>query len=106
MSEFQNNFESIYEKVKSGTKDCLYYGFAICENKVFCREGYINAQSALDHIEEVKENLDIFVGIVGGNGLEISVIAPKSELEILKGPMTPLGTKFYELQKGGICTYK
>ena len=48
----------------------------------------------------------VFVGIVGGNGLEISVIAPKSELEILKGPMTPLGTKFYELQKGGICTYK
>ena len=98
MAEFQKHFSSFYEKVKAGTGcgsgECLYYGFAIRENKVFCREGYRNAQGALKHIQEVKDSLDAAVGIVGEGGLEISVIAPKSQLEILKGPLTPLGTKF------------
>ena len=44
MDEFQKNFGSFYEKVKAGTGgatgECLYYGFAVRENKVFCREGY------------------------------------------------------------------
>ena len=44
--------------------------------------------------------------IVGKDGMEISVIAPKSEMEILRARLEPTGAKFYELQEGAICTYQ
>ena len=32
--DYKSYFPKFYAKVKSGTKDCLYYGFATCGNKV------------------------------------------------------------------------
>merc|ERR1712093_373253 len=43
---------------------------------------------------------DFAVGIAGEGGLSLAVMGPAAELEKLKEPMGPLGTKFYELDGG------
>ena len=110
MEEFKKSFASFYAKTKSGTgsrRECLYYGFAVHDgNKVFCREGYENAQGLLNHLDEVTEELKVATGLVGENGLQVSVIGPKSELDLLKGPLEPLGTTFFELDSGSIKTFQ
>ena len=110
MEEFQNLFVPFAERVKAGTgcgsEECLYHGFAIHENTVFCREGYKNAQGALNHLNEAKDLLAKAREIVGKDGMEISVIAPKSEMAVLQARLEPAGAKFYELQEGAVCTYQ
>ena len=34
MDEFTGGFASFYEGTKAGTSECLYYGFAVCGDKV------------------------------------------------------------------------
>eukprot|EP00933_Yihiella_yeosuensis_P081565 TRINITY_DN95218_c0_g1_i1.p1 TRINITY_DN95218_c0_g1~~TRINITY_DN95218_c0_g1_i1.p1 ORF type:complete len:275 (-),score=69.69 TRINITY_DN95218_c0_g1_i1:276-1100(-) len=102
MEEFKAGFPRFYDLTKGGTKDCLYYGFAVHGNKVFCREGYRSAESALAHIGDVKEPLDAAVAMVGEGGLDLSVMGPAAELEKMKEALTPLGTKFWELDAGSL----
>lgn len=51
-------------------------------------------------LAQVKTELDVAVGLVGEGGLKLAVMGPAAELEKLKGPMGPLGTKFFELDSG------
>jgi len=102
MSEFKRGFGSFYKGTRTGTKEAVYYGFAVCENKVFCREGYKSADGVLAHLGDVKEALDKAVGIVGEGGLDLAVMGPAAELEKLKGALTPLGAKFYETDAGSM----
>merc|ERR1712159_287707 len=107
MDEFKAGFPAFYEHTKAGTAasgKCLYYGFAIDGNKVFCREGYTNADGVLAHLGEVKEELDAAVALVGEGGLDLAVMGPAAELEKLKEALGPLGTKFYALD-GGSMTF-
>merc|ERR1719230_2046390 len=80
--------------------ECLYYGFCCEGNKVFCREGYKNAEGVLAHLQDVKAPLDAAVAMVGEGGLDLSVMGPAAELEKLKEALGPLGTKFWELDTG------
>merc|ERR1719409_891252 len=102
MDEFKHGFNAFYEGTRAGTKECLYYGFAICGNKVFCREGYKSADGVLAHLGDVKAQLDKAVAIVGEGGLDLAVMGPPRELEKLKEAMGPLGTKFYDTDRGGM----
>ena len=43
---------------KKGTKEVVYYGFAIEGNTVFCREAYKSADGVLAHLGDVKASLD------------------------------------------------
>merc|ERR1711970_346210 len=49
--DYRSYFPKFYSKVKAGTKDCLYYGFATCGNKVLCREGYKNGDGLKSHMD-------------------------------------------------------
>lgn len=102
MSEFQAGFQSFYECVKKGTKECLYYGFTVCENQVYCREGYKSAEGAFAHLEDVKESLGAAMAIVGPGGLDLSIMGPKPELDKMRGPLAGLGPKFFETDEGGM----
>ena len=108
MAEFKKHFGTFYECTKNGTglgsKQCLYYGFAINGNTVYCREGYVNAAGALAHANEVKEVLGKAIEMVGRDNLDISVIGPKAELEKLKEALGSLGPKFYDLDDGAMIT--
>jgi len=107
MDEFKKGFTQFYEHTKAGTLaagDCLYYGFDIEGNTVFCREGYKNVAGVLAHLGEVKAELDVAVKLVGEGGLNLAVMGPATELEKLKEAMGPLGTKFFALDENAICT--
>ena len=102
MEEFQNLFLPFAERVKAGTgcgsEECLYHGFAIHENTVFCREGYKNAQGALNHLNEAKDLLAKAKEIVGKDGMEISVIAPRKYDKLN-------GTRVYSFQGKNSLNY-
>jgi hypothetical protein len=100
MEEFKKFFPDFYAGTKAGTKECMYYGFATCGNKAFCREGYKSAEGVLAHLGDVKATLDKAVAFVGEGGLNLAVMGPPKELEKLKEPLGPLGTKFYETDRG------
>jgi hypothetical protein len=102
MAEFKSGFGEFYKNTKAGTKECLYYGFQECGNKIFCREGYKSADGVLAHLGDVKAVLDKAVAIVGEGGLDLSVMGPPKELEKLKEALTPLGCKFYITDRGGM----
>ena len=42
VAEFQAGFSKFYEATKAGqgAAGCLYYGFAVAESTIYCREGY------------------------------------------------------------------
>ncbi|CAE8617371.1 unnamed protein product [Polarella glacialis] len=102
MDDFKAGFKGFYEGTKAGTKECLYYGFCVEGNKVFCREGYMSADGVLAHLGEVDGPLGAAVAMVGEGGLNLSVMGPASELEKLKPALGPLGAKFWETDPGGM----
>ncbi|WDE99026.1 hypothetical protein PQO03_14405 [Lentisphaera profundi] len=82
----------------SSEEACLYYGFAMNQGIVHCREGYTNAKGVLAHIENV--------GDLIGKALEISELVqfeihgPAQELAQLKEPLKDLDIKYFELEYG------
>jgi quinol monooxygenase YgiN len=106
MDAFKAGFVDFYKGTREGTKSCIYYGFAISGNTVFCREGYKDAAGVLEHLSDVKAPLDKAVEMVGKDGLKLSVMGPKAELEKLKDALTPLGTVFWETDAGSLWLRK
>jgi len=102
MDDFKANFADFYKNTKKGTKSCLYYGFAIAGNQVFCRESYKDAAGVLAHLGDCKEPLDKAVGMVGEGGLKLQCMGPAAELEKLKEALTPLGCQFFESAEGSM----
>jgi len=101
--EYKSYFPKFYAKVKSGTKDCIYYGFATCGNKVLCREGYKNAGGLLAHTAEVKDELEGMIKKIGKERVKILCSGPASEIEKLKPHMDGrLPIKYIELDSGAL----
>ena len=102
MEHFKLGFSRFYGGIRAGTKECLYYGFAVHGNTVHCREVFRSAAGVLAHLGDAKAPLDAAVAMVGEGGLDFAVMGPASELDKLKGPLGPLGTKFYELDRDAL----
>jgi len=101
--DYKSYFPKFYAKVKAGTKDCLYYGFATCGNKVLCREGYKHAQGMLAHSAEVKDELEGMIKKIGKERVKILMSGPASELEKVKPHMdSRLPIKYVELDTGAL----
>lgn len=77
---------------------CLHYAFSFSGHVAHCREGYVNAEAVLAHLQHV--------GALVGQLLQIArvvrfeVHAPAEELEKLRGPMAALEARFFELGEG------
>ena len=97
MAEFEAVMEKFCSAAKTGTTECLYYGFARSGDKIWCREGYTGAQGVLDHLTDVKEPLDEALKIVGEGGLKLYITGPALELEKLRPALSPIGAVFWEL---------
>ena len=111
MGEFQAGFSDFYKKTSAGTAKtgrCLYYGFAVNENTVICREGYKNSKDILDHSTEVEQEFGQAMSMVGGmqSGLKLEVFGPEAELKKLKVILEPFNTKFYYLDQGSMAFFK
>ena len=105
MADFQAGFAKFYEGTMAGAgaAGCLYYGFAVAGDRVYCREGYRDAESVLNHLEDVKEPLSEALTIVGESGLRLYLVGPASELDKLRPKLTPIGAIFWELDSSAFC---
>jgi len=101
--DYKSYFPKFYAKVKAGTKETLYYGFATCGNKVLCREGYKSAQGLLAHSAEIKDELEAMIKKIGKERVKILMSGPASELDKVKPHMdSRLTIKYVELDSGAL----
>src|SRR6201984_3317850 len=63
----------------------LFYEFTINGNEVFCREGYVNAEALLVHLDNVSAMLAQTLTMA--ELVRIEVHGPAAELEKLKQPL-------------------
>lgn len=97
--EFKAGFPKFYAATKGGkgAAGCLYYGFAVGDESICCREGYVSAEAAALHGADVKEMLEEPMKAVGAGGFKLNVIGPKADLDKLRPKLAPRGAVFWEL---------
>ena len=73
----------------------LFYEFSINGDEVFCREGYVNAEALLAHLENVGAMLA--QALTMANLIRVEVHGPAAELQKLKEPLAHLNPAWFEL---------
>ena len=75
---------------------CLYYGWTICGDKLFCREAYVDGAAVTTHLQ----NAVPIVGAMLDSGAavldKIEVHGPAAELAKCKEEADKLGASFWE----------
>jgi len=79
-------------------KKNLYYDFTINGDVVFCREAYESAEGLLEHLANVKAELDEMFKVVDLARLEIH--GPAGELEKLKEPFAAMKPEWFTYECG------
>ena len=67
-------FKALCEQFVAATDTesaCLYYGFSFDGDRAFCREGYVNAEGLLAHLENVGPLLEKSLQIAALTRLEV-----------------------------------
>jgi quinol monooxygenase YgiN len=77
---------------------CLFYGFSFADDHAHCREGYVDAEAALAHLENVGALLEEALKIADLVRLEIH--GPEAELAKLREPLAGLKPQFFVLEYG------
>jgi quinol monooxygenase YgiN len=77
---------------------CLYYGFTIDGDTVFCREAYRDAEATLAHLQNVGALLGEMLQLADLVRLELH--GPAAELEKLKAPLTDLKPAWFAYECG------
>lgn len=75
-------------KKTAGEEKCLFYGFMVNGDEVFCREAYTDAEGLLAHLENVGGPLAEALKISELTRLEVH--GPAAELEKLRAPLAHL----------------
>jgi hypothetical protein len=94
-------FRSLCERfvAKASTEPkCLYYGFSFDSDEVHCREGYVDAQGVLAHLENVGPLLGEALTIADLIRLEIH--GPEQELTKLRAPLAQFNPRYFVLEYG------
>ena len=97
VEEFTAGFEKFVARTAS-EKGCLYYDFTLNGDEAFCREGYINGDAALSHLQNVDELLKAALSISTLTRLEIH--GPEAELAKMRGPLAGLSPAWFVHQTG------
>jgi quinol monooxygenase YgiN len=97
MESFKKLCGRFVEKSR-GESGCLFYGFSFNGDLVHCREGYVNAESMLLHIQSVGPIIDEALKISEMARLEIH--GPEKELAKLRGPLAEFKPQFFVLEYG------
>ena len=96
LEEMKASFPKFLEKTRTEEKN-LFYEFTINGDEVFCREGYVGAEGALAHLDNVGELLAEALTIADLKRLEIH--GPAEELEKLKAPLAHLNPVWFVLER-------
>lgn len=99
MGNVKPYLEKLVAKSKS-EKDCLYYGFTICGDKFHCREGYVDADGALAHFENVGALLQEMLGSGIADLTDLQIHGPENELAKLRAPLADLNPNYWVLEYG------
>ena len=94
-------FKSLCERflAKASTEPkCLYYGWSFNGDMIHCREGYVDAEGVLTHLDNVGSLLAEALTLAELTRLEIH--GPEAELAKLRGPLAPYNPEFYTLEYG------
>lgn len=75
----------------------LFYEFTINGDEVFCREGYVNAEALLEHLDNVGEMLNATLKMAELVRLEVH--GPTVQLQKLKEPLAHLNPTWFVLQR-------
>lgn len=77
---------------------CLHYAFSFSGSTAHCREGYVNAEAVLAHLQNVGDLLAEALKIAKIVRLEVH--GPAAEIEKLKAPLAELNPQFFLLEPG------
>ncbi|WP_298231695.1 antibiotic biosynthesis monooxygenase [uncultured Azohydromonas sp.] len=77
---------------------CLHYAFSFDGDAVHCREGYVDAQALLHHLDNVGPVLQEALKIAEVTRLEVH--APAAEVEKLREPLAGLKPQFFTVEGG------
>ena len=75
----------------------LFYEFTINGDEVFCREGYVNAEALLEHLQNVAAMLAEALKMA--DLIRLEVHGPAAELEKLKEPLAHLDPAWFVLRR-------
>jgi quinol monooxygenase YgiN len=92
--------QAIFPEFAAKTRDetgNLFYEFTVSGDEVFCREGYVNAEALLEHLENVGEMLAAALKIA--DLVRVEVHGPATQLEKLKEPLAHLNPSWFVLQR-------
>jgi quinol monooxygenase YgiN len=73
----------------------LFYEFTVNGDEVFCREGYVNAEALLAHLENVGAMLE--QALTMAELIRLEVHGPAAELEKLRAPLAHLNPAWFVL---------
>lgn len=96
--EFKAIVEQMVERTATEEK-ALYYGFTFTDDGIaFCREGYVDGEAALAHVQNVGDLLDQLLELSDLTRFELH--GPAEELDKMREPMAPLNPEYYMLEYG------
>lgn len=90
--------EEFFEKSSTEEGSC-FYGFTKAGDKLFCREGYVNGEAILAHLENVGSVLEKV--LAGPASLDsLSIHGPAAELDKVRDATSALNTVYFEVDGG------
>ena len=94
LEEFTAGFPVFVELTKTEPKN-LFYEFSVSGHKVFCREGYMDAEGLLAHLDNVGALLTQALKMA--DLIRLEVHGPTAELEKLREPLAHLKPEWFAL---------
>jgi quinol monooxygenase YgiN len=94
LEDFKAGFPVFVELTKAEPKN-LFYEFSVNGNEVFCREGYIDAEGLLHHLDNVGALLA--QAMTTADLIRVEVHGPAEELEKLREPLAHLKPEWFEV---------
>lgn len=97
LDAFKAKLPSFVEKTQAEPA-CLFYDFTINGNIVFCREGYVGAEGALAHLDNVGEMLQEALGM--SELIRLEIHGSPEELDKMREPLADLNPDWFVFNCG------
>ena len=94
LENFCEGFPVFVELTKAEPKN-LFYEFSVNGDEVFCREGYVDAEGLMAHLDNVGALLSQAMKIA--DLIRVEVHGPAEELEKLREPLAYLEPSWFEV---------
>ena len=101
LEEFKAGLPVFMEMTKAEPKN-LFYEFSVNGDEVFCREGYVDAEGLLAHLDNV--GVALAKAMTKADLIRIEVHGPVTELDKLRGPLAHLKPDWFVVADAGAAT--